>query len=94
VLLHQLRTLLKGASNKDLTEVFENTPSIDPTSVWTHPDRTLTEGTKDAEIDAIKERTDNLPDNPTDVSNLVDLGISEQDKQDIVDGVWNKTLPE
>jgi hypothetical protein len=35
---------LKGASNKDLTEVFENTPSIDPTSVWTHPERTLTEG--------------------------------------------------
>ena len=55
---------LKGDDDRDLTEVYDNTPSIDPTTVWTHPTRTLTEGTKDSEIDAIKSKTDNLPADP------------------------------
>jgi hypothetical protein len=32
--------------------------------IWSNTIRTLTSGTKDSEIDAIKERTDNLPDDP------------------------------
>ena len=32
--------------------------------IWSNTIRTLTSGTKDAEIDAIKERTENLPDDP------------------------------
>lgn len=32
--------------------------------VWSHVDRQLTQGTKDAEIDSIKAKSDNLPENP------------------------------
>jgi len=54
------QSAIKGSGNRDLTEVYNNTPSIDPTSVWNHPSRTLTAGTKDSEIDSIKLKTDKL----------------------------------
>jgi len=41
--------------------------------VWSYHTRTLTAGTKDAEIDAIKERTDNLPDEPASYDDVVAL---------------------
>jgi hypothetical protein len=67
---------LKGDDDRDLTDVYDNTPSIDPTTVWTHPTRTLTAGPKDAEIDAIKAKTDNLPADPVGVSDLpADKGV-------------------
>jgi hypothetical protein len=55
-------------------------------SVWAYVTRTLTAGTKDSEIDAIKERTDNLTDNPADVSDVPTA-------TDNADATWNKTLP-
>ena len=61
---------LKGSGDKDLTEVFNNTPDL--SSVWTNPTRTLTAGTKDAEIDAIKASTDNLPANPASTTDVTD----------------------
>ena len=37
---------------------------ITASEIWGYLTRTLTSGTKDSEIDAIKERTENLPDDP------------------------------
>ena len=59
-------TSIKGASNKDLTQVFNNTPSIDPSSVWAYATRTLTEAagltpTQDANLTAIKNKTNDIP---------------------------------
>lgn len=34
---------IKGADSKDITQVYNNTPSIDPASVWQYADRTLTQ---------------------------------------------------
>jgi len=39
--------------------------------IWSNTIRTLTSGTKDSEIDAIKERTDNLPDDPASESGVL-----------------------
>jgi hypothetical protein len=66
---------IKGASDKDLTQVFNNTPSIDPSSVWAYATRTLTESAgltpaQDANLTAIKAKTDNLPANPAAVSDV------------------------
>jgi hypothetical protein len=70
---------IKGASNRDLTEVYDNTPSIDPTSVWEYGNRTLTEGTKDLEIDAIKAKTDSIDTN----SGKVEANIKQVNDTDV-----------
>jgi hypothetical protein len=41
--------------------------------VWSHGTRTLTAGTRDAAIDAIKARTDNLPNRPASYGDLLAL---------------------
>jgi hypothetical protein len=56
-------------------------------SIWGYVTRTLTAGTKDTEIDAIKERTDNLPDNPADVS---DVPTAEENAIELLD---NQSAP-
>jgi hypothetical protein len=66
---------LKGAANKDLTQVFNNTPSIDPSSVWNYSTRTLTVASgltpqQEADLAAVKAKTDNLPADPASQSNL------------------------
>jgi hypothetical protein len=48
---------IKGADNRDLTEVFDNTPSVDL-------------GTMPADVTAIKSKTDNIPVNPASVSDI------------------------
>ncbi len=81
---------LKGLEDKDLTEVFNNTPSIDPSSVWTHSSRTLTAGTRDAEIDAVKASTDNLPADPASATNITaqTVDIKGPDDRDLTE-VYN-----
>jgi hypothetical protein len=68
-------TSIKGASNKDLTQVFNNTPSIDPATVWAYSTRTLTAPSgltpaQEIKIDGIKTKTDNLPTAPAAVSDV------------------------
>lgn len=70
-----------GVTEQDKSDIISG--------VWSSSNRELTQGTRDFEIDSIKSQTDKIPNNPTDVSDLSDVNISEQDKQDIVDGVWN-----
>jgi hypothetical protein len=50
--------------------------------IWSYVTRVLTSGTKDTEIDAIKERTDRLPDNPADVS---DVPTAEENALELLD---------
>ncbi len=100
---------IKGAEDRDLTEVYNNTPSIDASSVWNYVTRTLTSPsgpTKEdirqemdansTEFAAIKAKTDNLPSDPADASDVndqidaavVDIkGISDRDISELYDSL-------
>lgn len=49
--------------------------------VWAYLTRTLTAGTKDAEIDAIKTKTDDLPDDPV---TLDDVGLQDDERSKLL----------
>jgi hypothetical protein len=49
------------------------TADIEPADIWTYGTRTLTAGTKDSQIDAIKAKTDNLPASPAAVGSQMTL---------------------
>jgi len=89
---------IKGAEDRDLTEVYNNTPSIDPSSVWTYATRTLTASldptaaeirqemdNNSTELAAIKAKTDNLPADPAGVSDI-------PTEDEIADQVWDEDI--
>ena len=60
---------------------------------WDNGTRTLTAGTKDTEIDAIKAKTDNLPTDPADASDIAAsfAGLNDPSAATIADAVWDET---
>lgn len=59
-----------GTAGKKLDDLSLDNASDIASAVWAESTRTLTAGTRDAEIDAIKAKTDNLPADPASETNV------------------------
>jgi len=81
-----------GSTGEALDDAASGSGGTTPAAIWAYVTRTLTAGTKDAEIDAIKAKTDNLPADPTSEADatsnkneiIVEVNANEA-KLDIID---------